>query len=197
MDARLRALITRLGGRPAIVDALIDWIDTKEDITGTDGAEEEYYKELGYHAKNGPIDSPDELSLIKGFDKDLLVTKKLLDYVTVAPTDGKINVNTAPVEVLHAVLGTQTTQLAQPLSESDIEDLVRYRDEHEFKALTDVNQVVKISTAQAGNVAGLIKVNSSFFTVRSKAMLGRVIQNSEALLRRDAKDVTTVSWREF
>ncbi len=197
LDLRLRALVTRLGGRPEIVDALIDWIDTKEDITGTDGAEEEYYRDLGYHCKNGPIDSPDELSLIRGFDKELLMTKGLLNYVTVAPTDGKINVNTSPPEVLHAVLGTPTTLLAQPLNESDVDDLVRYREEHELKNLQDINQVVKISTAQAGNVAGLIKVNSSFFTVRSKALLGRVVQNAEAMLRRDAKDITTISWREF
>ena len=197
VEKRLRALISRLGGRPEVVDALIDWIDTNEDVTGTEGAEEEYYKDLGYHSKNGPIDSLDELSLIKGFDKELLVTKKFLDYVTAMATDGKININTAPVEVLYAVLGTQTTALAQPLNEGDIEDLVRHREEHEFKAAKDVNEVVKVSTAQAGNLAGLIKVNSAFFTVHSKCLLGKVVYNAETTLRRDGDTIITVSWREF
>ena len=194
---RLRKLISRLGGRPEVVDALIDWIDTNDIITAPEGAEDAYYKEHGYKCKNGPIDSLDELSMVKGFDKELLVDKQLLQYVTAAQTDGKINVNTAPAEVLYAVLGTQTAALAQPLSDSDLDDLVRHRDEHEFKNIQDVNAVVKISTTQAGNIAGLIKVNSVFFTVSSKCTLGKVVYNSEALLQRDGKNVTTISWREF
>jgi len=57
--------------------------------------------------------------------------------------------------------------------------------------------VVKISTAQAGNISSLIKVNSAFFTVSSKCQLGKVVYNSEALLQRDGKNITTISWREF
>ncbi len=197
VDQRLRKLISRLGGRPEVVDALIDWIDTDDMVTGAAGAEYDYYKPLGYASKNGPIDSLDELSMVKGFDKELLIDKNLLDYLTVAQTDGKVNVNTASSEVLFALLGTQTTTLAQPLNDSDIEELVRHRDEHEFKNIQDVNEVVKISTAQAGNIASLIKVNSAFFTVSSKCTLGRVVYSSEALLQRDGKNITTVSWREF
>jgi type II secretory pathway component PulK len=135
--------------------------------------------------------------MVRGFDKELLSDKKLLHYLTAAQTDGKINVNTAPVEVLRAVLGTQTTALAQPLNDSDIEDIVRYRDEHELKNIQDLNAVVKISTAQAGNIASLLKISSTFFTVFSKCSLGKVVHNAEALLQRDGKNVTTISWREF
>ena len=197
VEQRLRKLISRLGGRPEVIDALIDWIDTNDTVTGAAGAEYEYYKALGYASKNGPIDSLDELSMVKGFDKELLFDKNFLNFVTVAQTDGKINVNTAPEEVLFALLGTQTTALAQPLNDSDVEDLIRHRDEHEFKTIQDVNAVVKISTTQAGNIASLIKVNSAFFTVSSKCKLGKVVYNSEALLQRDGKNITTVSWREF
>ena len=197
VEQRLRSLISQLGGRPEVVDALIDWIDVDEAVTGVEGAEHEYYKPQGYGCKNGPIDSLDELSMVRGFDKELLSDKKLLHYLTVAQTDGKINVNTAPIEVLRAVLGTQTTALAQPLNDSDIEDIVRYRDEHELKNIQDLNAVVKISTAQAGNIASLLKISSTFFTVFSKCSLGKVVHNAEALLQRDGKNVTTISWREF
>ena len=197
VEQRLRKLITRLGGRPEVVDALIDWIDIDDTVTGSGGAELDYYKPLGHGSKNGPLDSLDELSMVKGFDKELLVDRKLTDYVTVAKTDGKINVNTAPTEVLFALLGTQTTTLAQPLSDADIEDLIRHREEHEFKNIQDINAVIKISTAQAGNITGLIKVNSSFFTATSTCTLGKVVYNSEALLQRDGTNITTISWREF
>ena len=115
----------------------------------------------------------------------------------VLETDGKINVNTAPVETLLAVLGTRTPGLATPLSESDVEDLVRYREENEFKTVEDVNRVIKISTTQAGAIAGLIKVNSSFFTVRSKFTTGKIARQVEAMLKRDGNTVATMSWREY
>ncbi len=197
VERRLRKLITRLGGRPEIVDALIDWIDTNDEVTGAAGAEHDHYKELGQQSKNGPIDALDEFFLIKGFDKELLSDRKLLDYITIVQTDGKVNINTAPAEVLYAVLGTETSALAQPLSDSDIEDLIRHRDEHEMKKIEDINSAIKISTAQAGNIAALIKINSVFFTASSKCTLGKVVYNSEAVLQRSGKSINTVSWREY
>ncbi len=198
VEEQLRSLIERLGGKPEIVDALIDWMDVNDDVTGTAGAEEDIYGNLGYHVKNGPLDSINELLLVKGFDKELLYDRGLSEYLTVAPgTDGKINVNTAPSEVLQAVLGTMTASLSTPLSESDIEDVVRYREEHEFKNVTEIGQVIKVSTTQMGSITPLVKVNSSFFSVHSIYTIGKVSKGVDALLKRDGKTITTIAWREL
>ena len=197
VEDRLRSLIERLGGKPEIVDALIDWMDVNDDIAGTAGAEEDAYRDSGYQVKNGPLDSIDELLLVKGFDKEVLYDQKLSEYLTVAPvTDGKINVNTASSGVLQAVLGTKTASLSTPLSESDIEDVVRYREEHEFKNVIDIGQVIKVSTTQMGSITPLIKVNSSFFSVHSVYTRGKVSKSVDALLKRDGKTITTIAWRE-
>jgi general secretion pathway protein K len=197
VDERLRALIAKLGGKPEIVDALIDWLDVNDEITGAAGAEEETYKGLGYHVKNGPLDSIDELLLVKGFDKELVQDRKLSEYLTVAPaTDGKININTAPLEVLYAVLGTKSVSLATPLSDADIEDVVRYREEHEFKNTKDLEQVIKVSTTQMGSISPLVKVNSSFFAVHSVYNIGKISKTVDALLKREGQAVTTIAWRE-
>ncbi len=196
-DTRLRSLISQLGGKPEIVDALIDWLDPDNDTTGTEGAEDDYYKQRGYRCKNGPLDSLDELLLVKGFDKELLNDKNLRSYLTIAPTDGKVNLNTAAIQVLYAVLGTKTSTLAQPLGQSDIQDFVRYRDGHDLKDVKDMASAVKIGQDQAGAVAPLVKVNSAYFTVKSKYTIGNVVKNVEALLKRDGTTVTTISWREF
>lgn len=194
---RLRALIEQLGGKPEIVDALIDWIDIDDEVSGTAGAEEDEYRGRGYNIKNGPLDSIDELFLIKGFDKELLQDRKLLSFLTVAPvTDDKININTAPAEVLRAVLGTKTASLSTPLSDGDIEDVVRYREEHEFKNVKDMEQVIKVTTTQMGSIMPLIKVNSSFFTVHSAYALGKISKSVDALLKREDQTVTTIAWRE-
>lgn len=195
LNTQLRALVTRLGGKAEIIDALIDWLDLNDEVTGSGGAEEAYYKPLGYHCKNGPLDSLDELLLIRGFDNDLVNDRNLRADLTVAPTDGKINVNTAPLEVFQAVLGTQTSLLAQPLSDADIEDLVHYRDEHDLRSISDI-MAVKISQGDLGKITPLIKVNSSYFTVNSKYTIGKVVKNVEALLKRDGTTVSIISWRE-
>jgi len=195
LNTQLRAIITTLGGKPEIVDALIDWLDPDNIVTGNAGAEDAYYRGLGYRCKHGPLDSLDELVLVMGFDKELVNDRGFRDYLTIAPTDGKINVNTAPLEVLQAVLGTQTGTLAQPLTEADIEDLDRYRSGHELKSLSDIN-AVKISSGDLSKITPLIKVNSSYFTVSSAYTLGKVTKNVEAVLKRAGSTVSIISWRE-
>jgi general secretion pathway protein K len=197
LNARLRALITRLGGKPEVVDALIDWLDSNNEVTGSEGAEDDYYRQKGYRCKNGPLDSLDELSLVKGFDQDLLIDKNLKSYLTIAPTDGKVNANTAPLLVLQTVLETQTVGLPQPIPDGDVQDLARYRDEHDLKTINDVTAAVKISQTQAASITPLVKVNSAYFTVHSRYTIGRVVKNVEALLKRDSSTVTTISWREY
>lgn len=56
-----------------IADAIVDWVDTDDDAR-TSGAESSYYQSLPnpYQAKNGPLNSLDELLLVKGMTPYLL-----------------------------------------------------------------------------------------------------------------------------
>jgi len=56
-----------------VANSILDWLDP-DDTPRTDGAEEEYYASLSppYHCKNGPIDSLEELLLVKGVTPQLL-----------------------------------------------------------------------------------------------------------------------------
>lgn len=63
------ATLSRLPGMtPALVAALLDWRDSDSD-TRTDGAEQDYYDQLAqpYNVRNGPLQTIEELLLIKGF----------------------------------------------------------------------------------------------------------------------------------
>ncbi|MEK7793304.1 MAG: general secretion pathway protein GspK, partial [Candidatus Hydrogenedentota bacterium] len=95
-----------------IVDSLIDWMDSGDDgAHEPNGSETDYYQSLDppYAAKDGPMDSIEELLLIPGItpevyygnpDKEQL---PLPDLLTVhGHPEGKINVNTAPIPVLEA-----------------------------------------------------------------------------------------------
>jgi type II secretory pathway component PulK len=57
----------------AIADAIIDWIDA-DDKARANGAEDSYYTAVQppYHCKNGPLDSLEELLLVRGVTADLL-----------------------------------------------------------------------------------------------------------------------------
>jgi type II secretory pathway component PulK len=56
-----------------IASSIMDWLDPDED-TRTNGAESDYYQTLNppYNAKNGPLDTLDELLLVKGVTPQLL-----------------------------------------------------------------------------------------------------------------------------
>ena len=113
---------------PDMIDCWNDWTDTDSTISGRNGAEDEYYKleadpktgepRIPYTARNGPVDTIDELRLIKGFipaimdggilnpeekrpDQQIFVRGIKELFTTYG--DGKINVNAAPREVLMTI----------------------------------------------------------------------------------------------
>ncbi|MCK4467251.1 MAG: general secretion pathway protein GspK, partial [Desulfobacterales bacterium] len=83
-----------------IVDAVKDWIDEDDEVTGF-GAENMYYRGLEepYACKNAPLDCIEELLMIKGITEDLYYgageTPDIAKYLTLHGK-GKININTAP-----------------------------------------------------------------------------------------------------
>ena len=56
-----------------VADAIVDWVDA-DDTARANGAESSYYQGLspGYAAKNGPLNSLDELLLVRGVTPELL-----------------------------------------------------------------------------------------------------------------------------
>jgi len=75
----LRKKLGLEGERTDIVaDSLIDWRDADNNITGTAGAEDEYYKGLDrpYLCRNGEIPVVEELQLVRGIDEQLLFGRR-------------------------------------------------------------------------------------------------------------------------
>ena len=99
-----------------IIDCFTDWTDDN-DLAQLNGAEsdDEFYEERGYKCKNAPVDTIDELALIKsfdarilyggpGFDEDDSPITGIAQWLT-AYGDGKVNINTASREVLLTLPG--------------------------------------------------------------------------------------------
>lgn len=92
------------------VDAILDWMDVDDEDNGS-GTESGFYESLDspYRCKNGPLDSVEELLLIAGITPEIYFGDMeqgqlpLTELLTVNgnPT-GKVNINTAELEVLAA-----------------------------------------------------------------------------------------------
>lgn len=188
IERHLRGVIRRIGGNPDIVDALIDWIDKDDEPTGSLGAESNYYRERGYPCKNGPVESVEELFLIRGFDREILVDRGLLGYITIFPPDGRINVNTAPKEVLYT--------LHPELREGLCEEIERRRREAPLKKIQDLRDVIGISAPLYARIMPFVKVNSNIFRIESTYTIGKVRKRVEVTVRREEKRSRVLVWRE-
>jgi general secretion pathway protein K len=130
------------GGEPigyGMVPALIDWIDGDEQVTCLDfiqrqntGAESDYYQglERPYRCANRPLQTPEELMLLKGVTDQTF--RRLAPYVTVYG-DGLINVNVAPKRVIESLCEQMDSALAQVI--------VDRREVRPFRSLEELRQV--------------------------------------------------------
>ena len=98
--------------RDTIADSILDWVDPDPQHR-LNGAEDDYYQTLSppYRAKNGPLDTVEELRFIRGVTPEIY--ELLAPHLTVWGS-GQINFNTATREVLHTVApATAPVLLAQ------------------------------------------------------------------------------------
>jgi general secretion pathway protein K len=113
-----------------IADSILDWRDV-DSAHRINGAEDDYYQALDppYKAKNGRIETVEELLLIRGVTPDyfyghsektpegaMVFRYGLSRYFTAYGTSNRININFAPLPVLMSVPG-MTPQIAQAIFE--------------------------------------------------------------------------------
>ena len=97
-----------------LMKSLRDWLDPNDEPE-FGGAEDEYYLSLDppYICKNGPLDTPEEILLVKGMKPEYYYGTEnfhgIKDYVTVG-TGGTININTASRTVLLSMSRTYLTE---------------------------------------------------------------------------------------
>jgi general secretion pathway protein K len=120
----LRRVFTNLGMEDSAADILVnsimDWRDP-DDLHRTNGAESDYYGSLSpaYSAKNGPLDSVEDLLWIRGMTPAMFYGTVndgnpqferaprvgLRDVFTIDSPIDRVNLRTATAEVIHALTG--------------------------------------------------------------------------------------------
>ncbi|MBW2405872.1 MAG: general secretion pathway protein GspK [Deltaproteobacteria bacterium] len=191
-----------------IINSIKDWLDSGDDdaITGLNGAESDYYQDLdpSYTCKNGPFTHIGELVLVRGVTPEIFQgaggSQGLSDYITVFGMtesqnnsftyEGRVNINTADLPTLVAMLPSGSEDLAQAIYEYRMET-------SESLYIHDLS-----SPAWYKNVPGvgdaiidpnLITTSSDFFRIESTAKLKTMKVKITAVVKRE-NNAKTGQW---
>lgn len=185
--ARFQRLLSILQLPAELADALADWLDADSVPQPAGGAEDAYYGALGHPhlAANRPLVDLDELAVVRGFDAG--VRSRLAPFVTALPGTTALNVNTAPAEVLAAVVEGLDLDAARVLVAR--RDGTFYRNDADFLAQLGTGATVPVQD---------IRVGSDYFLVTLRVSYGRAQARGQLLLaRNDATRRPSVVWRKI
>ena len=172
---RFERLLRQLDLNTEMISTIQDWLDADIEAHFPAGAEDDYYLGLdpAYRTANQNMLSPSELLLLKDLNKEIY--DKLRPFVTTLPANTAININTASVEVL--------LSLADDLSKSEIESLVKKREDKAYKSVEDF-LAEDIFAGKNIPLEGL-SVNSDYFLLHAQADIGHVQQTLISIFVRD------------
>ena len=184
--AHYRNLLATLGLPDVLAYTLVDWIDADSQPQPQGGAEDAYYLalETPYRTANRPLIDVAELALVSGYD--VSVRARLHPYVTALPGFTAVNVNTAPPEVLAAVIEGLDLGSAQALVAQ--RDRAYYRDADDFS-----KRLPRGVTANAGEIG----VSSDYFVATLRVTIGGAQARGKALLARPGTGWPSVIWRKY
>ena len=173
-----------------LCDAVADWID-ENDIPKPGGAESQWYqsRKPSCQAKNGYLDSVEELYLVKGFSNEVM--EKIRAFVTVHAENSvsaPININTAPREILMA--------LDDRISESLADQIIEYRKVTPFKDKSDLVKVAGMERIATG-LLSRITTKSSIFRLRAEAQVNGTVRVVESVVSFGMGAPLTLYRREY
>ncbi len=125
MVDQFRRLLVALDLDPRFAGIAADWIDTDQDASFPDGAEDPIYTGFTppYRTANQTLSNASELAAIEGMDKQTMDV--LLPHITALPANTTINVNTATPAVLRS--------LGKNLDEATVAGLLELRQDGGFQ----------------------------------------------------------------
>lgn len=168
---RFQQLLAVTGIDPAMVDAVLDWIDRDDMPRGTAGAEDGTYMDMqpAYRAANRPFVSASSLRLVRGFDAKAFAA--ISPSVTALPGNTSININTAPAAVLRS-LG---------LKGDVVKALLQRRLKHPFSSPSALHAWLP---AGSGSVDfSRLGVKSRFFLLHAEARVGQVRESLYSVIQ--------------
>jgi len=181
----------------SLLGCLTDWED-ENDTHQLNGAEKDdpFYRERGYEPKNAPVDTVDELLLIKGWTQEILYGN-LDDEDAETPMsgiagqlttwgDGKINPNSASREVLNSL----------NISEEMVDSILDARLGLDGEEGTEDDGITQEDFATLGLSGDVFTLKPEYVTVISKGSVGGLVSTISAVFKRSEKESAPLFWLE-
>ncbi|MFQ5901097.1 MAG: type II secretion system minor pseudopilin GspK [Thermodesulfobacteriota bacterium] len=166
---RFDRLLEEIGLEPGLKGDIVEFLKERKDTK---------YK----------IDDLSELLDLNSLDPEDL---DMLERVVTTDSGGKININTAPREVVFS--------LSDSLTQDMIDDIISHRGEEPFKSIT----VTEFQKASAGiddkmliTFSGTINTTSAYFTIHSQAEVNGMIKGISATVSREGGKIKVLKWKE-
>lgn len=184
--ARFKRLLALINLPGTLADALVDWMDADSAPQPQGGAEDEYYLGLNrpYLASNRPLTDVAELTLIRGFDSPTRAS--LRPFVAALPHVTSINVNTAPPEVLAAMIEGLGINNARMLVEQ--RQRAYFRDDADF-----LNRLPQGAVAEGNDIS----ISSDYFMATLRVTIGEAQARGRVLLARMDEGWPVIVWRKY
>jgi general secretion pathway protein K len=216
-----------------LIDCWNDWVD-KDSLPASDGAEDDYYEtmEPPYKARNRQIDTVDEMLLIKGFgeavlnggvlnpeeeNEELQIRVKGIKELFTTYGDGKINVNSAPMEVLMTIPGVDEITAGAIIEEreginagmstlgrsvsrsgtgaSGLRSGLDQGDDEDYSFKSTADFMTRIPGLDTG-VAQFVDTQAKTFRLIIEGRSGGISHKIQAIAEYDGKTVRYLKWRE-
>ncbi len=190
-ETQLRRLFRALGLKEERLNPVLDWLDV-DDIERQDGAEGYWYQNLDepYACANERFLTIGQVFLVRGM-RDIerfgeKKEKRLLDYLTIH-SEGKININTAPREVLESLSEDMDSALAA--------EIVAYRKEERFESIDDLRKVPGMDDHLFAEIREWITVKISTISFESNVDCNGAIARIKAIAKRDGSKTSLIYWQ--
>lgn len=176
-----------------ITDAIKDWIDKDDEVTRF-GAEDSYYQSLEspYECGNRPLESLDDLLLIKGISRDLYYgvdgNPGIRSYLTVRGK-GQININTADPVVLKI--------LSDDMDQQMVEEIISYRLDEDNELNSPTWYKDALGTNEDIIDSSLITTKSSYFEITSRAFKDQIGRGIRGEIMREGGAIILLSWKSL
>jgi general secretion pathway protein K len=167
----------------AMMDPLLDWLDADDDRR-PEGAENADYESRSdaYLCRNGPLRSLGELTLVKGWEAFWEIRREdgpsLADCLTIAPTEGRINVNTAGPVILQS--------LSEMIDEPILDEIVSRREELPFEDAADFFLLVDfLPEPEKRLMSNYIQTDTDLLVLHCEGTYHRATATVEALVKKN------------
>ncbi|MDE2220729.1 MAG: type II secretion system minor pseudopilin GspK, partial [Gammaproteobacteria bacterium] len=173
---QFEALLAALDIDTSYAARLVDWIDTDDQPTFPGGAEDSYYmsQQPPHRVPNMPLTSISEL-LAMGMDRASY--DRLAPFISALPPNTKLNICTAPGEVLDAVSGQRSYSL-------DPKGLIQQR--QQFNCFPDRAAFLGgVASNWKSYVPAHIDTRSSWFRLRAWITIGTTRFTLYSLINQD------------